>query len=234
MQLLCKIEDLASVPGPVYSAIGVFDGIHIGHQAVIGGAVRSARQNAGRAVVITFDPHPIRVLRPEKAPRILMTPANKRRAVEELGVDAMLTISFTPEFSKISAERFVERLFQSANRLREIWVGEGWRFGANRAGGISFLESVAQRFGIKVKAVSAVLVNDQVVSSSWIRAAMEEDQVDQAALLLGRPFALEYLRPTGKVSGPCEQAARALLWAKLMLDMERRVEDHAQLSEVVF
>ena len=138
MQLLYKIEDLALVPGPVYLAIGVFDGIHIGHQAVIGGAVRSARQSsAGRAVVITFDPHPIRVLRPEKTPRILMTPANKRRAVEELGVDAMLTISFTREFSSLSAEDFVQRLFQSANSLREIWVGEGWRFGANRAGGMS-------------------------------------------------------------------------------------------------
>src|ERR1700730_1916310 len=148
MQLLYKIEDLASVPGPVCLAIGVFDGIHIGHQAVIGGAVSSARQNAGRAVVITVDPHPIRVLRPEKAPRILMTPANKRRAVEELSVDAMLTISFTPEFSKISAERFVQRLFQSA--------------------------------------------------------------------------------------GPCEQAARALLWAKLMLDMDRRFEDRGSFSDLVF
>jgi riboflavin kinase/FMN adenylyltransferase len=234
MQLLYKIEDLALVPGPVYLAIGVFDGIHIGHQAVIGGAVRSARQNAGRAIVITFDPHPIRVLRPEKAPRILMTPANKRRAVEELGADAMLTISFTSEFSMISAERFVQRLFQSANSLREIWIGEGWRFGANRAGGISLLESIAQRFGIKVNAVPAVLVNNQVVSSSWIRAAMEEDQVDQAALLLGRPFALEYLRSTGKVTGPCEQAARALLWAKLMLDMDRRIEDRGSFSDLVF
>ncbi|MBV8274565.1 MAG: hypothetical protein JO170_04780, partial [Verrucomicrobia bacterium] len=161
-------------------------------------------------------------------------PANKRRAVEELGVDAMLTVSFTREFSKTSAEGFVEQLFKSANGLREIWVGEGWRFGANRAGGMGLLESIGQRFGIKVNAVPAVLVNDQVVSSSWIRAAMEEDRVDQAALLLGRPFALEYLRPTGKVAGPCEQTGRALLWAKLMLDMERRVEDRDSFSDLVF
>jgi riboflavin kinase/FMN adenylyltransferase len=234
MQLLNKIEDLVLVPGPVYLAIGVFDGVHIGHQAVISGAVRSARQSDGRAVVITFDPHPIRVLRPERAPRILMTPANKRRAVDELGVDALLTISFTREFSKTSPELFVQRLFQSANDLREIWIGAGWRFGTNRTGGVNSLESITRRLGIKVNAVPAVLVNDQVVSSSWIRAAMDQDQVDQAALLLGRPFALEYLRPTSKLTGPREQAARALLWAKMMLDMERRVEDHAQLSEVVF
>lgn len=225
MQLLNKIEDLVLVPGPVYLAIGVFDGVHIGHQAVISGAVRGARQRNGRAVVVTFDPHPVRVLRPEKAPRILMTPANKRRAVEELGVDAMLTISFTREFSKLSAELFVQSLFQCANGLREIWIGEGWRFGNNRTGGVSLLESVAQGLGIKVNAVPVVLLNDQVVSSSWIRAAMDQDQVDQATLLLGRPFALKYLRPSSKLAGPREQAARALLWAKLMLDMERRVED---------
>ena len=234
MQLLYKIEDLVLIPGPVYLAIGIFDGVHVGHQAVIGGAVRSARQSAGRAVVLTFDPHPIRVLRPEKAPRILMTPANKRRAVEELGVDAMLTISFTREFSNISAEDFVQRLFQNANSLREIWVGEGWRFGVNRSGGMSLLQSIAQRLGIKVKPVPAVLVNDQVVSSSWIRAAMEQDRVDQAAFLLGRPFALEYLRPTGKLTGPSEQAARARLWAKLMLDMERRVEDRDSFDDLGF
>jgi riboflavin kinase/FMN adenylyltransferase len=163
-----------------------------------------------------------------------MTSAKKRRAVEELGVDAMLTISFTREFSKTSPELFVQRLFQSANGLREIWIGEGWRFGTNRTGGVNLLESVAEPLGIKVNAVPAVLVNDQVVSSSWIRAAMDQDQVDQAALLLGRPFALEYLRPGHKLTGPCEQAARALLWAKLMLDMERRVEDRAQFSEFVF
>jgi riboflavin kinase/FMN adenylyltransferase len=234
MQLLNKIEDLVLVSGPVYLAIGVFDGVHIGHQKVISGAVHRARRSAGRAVVVTFDPHPIRVLRPEKAPRILMTPANKRRAVEELGVDVMLTISFTREFAQTSPELFVQRLFQNANDLREIWVGEGWRFGANRTGGTSLLESVTQRLGIEVNAVPALLINDQVVSSSWIRSAMDQDQVDQATLLLGKPFALEYLRPSNKLTGPREQAARALLWAKLMLDMERRIEDRAQLSELVF
>jgi riboflavin kinase / FMN adenylyltransferase len=234
MQLLNKIEDLVLVHGPVYVAIGVFDGVHLGHQAVISGAVRRARQNAGGAVVITFDPHPIRVLRPEKAPRILMTPINKRRAIEELGVDALLTVSFTPEFAKTSPELFVQRLSQNANDLREIWIGEGWRFGANRAGGVNSLELIAESLGIKVNAVPAVLVNDQVVSSSWIRAAMEQDQVDQATLLLGRPSALEYLRPTRLLAGPREQAARAVLWAELMLEMERQVEDRAQLNEFVF
>ena len=146
----------------------------------------------------------------------------------------MLTISFTREFSNISAEDFVQRLFQSANSLRAIWVGEGWRFGANRAGRMSLLQSIAHRLGIKVNAVPAVLANDQVVSSSWIRAAMEQDRVDQAAFLLGRPFALEYLRPTGKQTGPCEQAARAHLWAKLMLDMERWVEDRDSFGDLGF
>jgi FAD synthase len=99
MKVLNRIEDLASIPGPTHLAIGVFDGIHLGHQAVIGRAVRNAYRTGGSAIVVTFDPHPARVLRPEKPPRLLMAPLQKRRLVQELGVDAMLTINFTNEFS---------------------------------------------------------------------------------------------------------------------------------------
>jgi riboflavin kinase / FMN adenylyltransferase len=190
MKLLGKIEDLALMPGPTHLAIGVFDGIHLGHQAVINRAVRNARQAGGSAVVVTFDPHPVRVLRPEKAPRLLMSFPQKTRLVEEVGIDAMLTITFTREFSKTPPELFITRLHSAANELREICVGEGWRFGANRAGESCFLESMARQLGIKLSAVSPVLIDDRVVSSTRVRAALDRGDLDGASQLLGRPFAL--------------------------------------------
>jgi riboflavin kinase/FMN adenylyltransferase len=190
MRLLYNIEDLAFVAGPTHLAIGVFDGIHLGHQAVIGRALRNARQSGGSAVVVTFDPHPVQVLRPEKAPRLLMAPEQKRRLLEDLGVSALLTIAFTREFSKTSAELFIEKLHRAANELREICVGEDWRFGANRSGEAVLLQSLVQRHGIELNAVSPVRINDQAVSSTRVRAAVDRGDLKEAALLLGRPFAL--------------------------------------------
>ena len=190
MRLLYNIEDLAFVAGPTHLAIGVFDGIHLGHQAVISRALRNARRSGGSAVVVTFDPHPVQVLRPEKAPRLLMAPEQKRRLLEDLGVSALLTIAFTREFSKTSAELFIEKLHQAANELREICVGEGWRFGANRSGETVLLQSLVERHGIELNAVSPVRINDQAVSSTRVRAALDRGDLQEAALLLGRPFAL--------------------------------------------
>jgi riboflavin kinase / FMN adenylyltransferase len=188
MRLLDSIEDLATVPGPTHLAIGMFDGIHLGHQAVIGQAVRNARQAGGSAVVITFDPHPIRVLRPEKAPRLLMDPGQKRRMVERLGADAMLTITFTPGFAKTSPTLFIQQLHNSTNGLREICVGEGWRFGADRSGEIGLLASIAQSLGIRLSAVSSVRFDGKTISSTWVRAALERRDLNEASKLLGRPF----------------------------------------------
>jgi riboflavin kinase/FMN adenylyltransferase len=190
MKYLYQFEDLASVPGPTHLAIGVFDGVHLGHQAVIGRAVRNARQTGGSAVVVTFDPHPVRVLRPEKAPRLLTAPSQKGRLIEELGVDATLTIAFTREFSETSPELFVQTLDNAANELREICVGADWRFGANRSGGMDLLEAMARRREIKINAVSPVLIGDRAVSSTRVRLALDRGDLNEASRLLGRPFAL--------------------------------------------
>jgi riboflavin kinase / FMN adenylyltransferase len=190
MRLLYNIEALASVPGPTHLAIGVFDGVHLGHQAVIGQSVQNARRTGGSAVVVTFDPHPVRVLRPEKAPRLLMDPGQKQRMVERLGADAMLTITFTHEFSKTPPALFIQQLHNSANGLREICVGEGWRFGADRSGEIGLLASIAQNLGIRLNAVSSVQFDGKTVSSTWVRAALDRRDLNEASQLLGRPFAL--------------------------------------------
>jgi riboflavin kinase / FMN adenylyltransferase len=224
MRLLYNIEDLAFVAGPTHLAIGMFDGIHLGHQAVIGRAIRGARRSGGSAVVVTFAPHPIRALRPRYAPRLLMTPVQKRRLFEELGVDAVLTINFTKEFSKTSPELFIQKLTQAANDLVEICVGADWRFGSNRSGEIPELSSIARSLGIELSAVSPVLVDDRPASSTRVRAAIARSDLKEASRLLGRPFA----------SWRIIVAEEGSLWAKEIQEMDSRTKDDAEFVEVIF
>src|ERR1700674_3058247 len=124
MKVLRAIDELESLSGTKYLAIGVFDGLHIGHQAVIGRALASSRQTGGNAVVVTFDPHPIRVLRPEKAPRLLTSTRHKVKLIEKLGADAILLLEFTLEFSKTPPRTFIEKLARAAKHLNQICVGQ--------------------------------------------------------------------------------------------------------------
>ncbi len=190
MKVLRAIDELRSLPGSTHLSIGVFDGLHIGHQAVIGRALESSRQTGGNAVVVTFDPHPVRVLRPEKAPRLLTSTRHKVKLIEKLGVDAVLLLEFTLEFSKTPPETFIEKLVQAANRLSQICVGQEWTFGANRSGSIRLLEEMAPKLGFQVASVPPVLVGDRVISSTLIRSAVECGDLESAARYLGRDFTI--------------------------------------------
>src|ERR1700740_2362428 len=134
MKILRTIDELKSVLGPTHLAIGVFDGLHLGHQAVIGRALESSFQTGGNAVVVTFHPHPVRVLRPEKAPRLLTSTPHKLRLIENLRVQPILLLEFALEFSRTPPDIFIEKLVRAANRLSQICVGQEWTFGANRSG----------------------------------------------------------------------------------------------------
>jgi riboflavin kinase/FMN adenylyltransferase len=188
MKILRQFGELNTIGGPIHAAIGVFDGVHLGHRAVIDHAIRGAQESGGRSVVITFHPHPIRVLRPEKAPRLLTSTQHKMRLIDRLGVDALLILDFTLEFAKTSAERFVELLVSNANDLRQVCVGEGWTFGANRAGTVDLLSKLGSRHGFIVTSQPAIVIQGQVVSSTLVRAAVERGDFTEAATLLGRDF----------------------------------------------
>ena len=224
MQLLHNIGDLKLIRGPTHLAIGVFDGLHLGHQTVIGRAVQNAEQSGGSAVVVTFDPHPVRVLRPAKAPRLLMTPLQKRQTIEKLGAAAMLVIPFTPEFAKTPPEIFFSKLHSSADDLCEICVGDGWRFGAARSGDLSLLKSIAERHGIRLTAIPTVTINEMVASSTRIRAAVKRGDFDEVSRLLGRPFRLCGIIATES----------ALLWAREIDAMDCQVRDEVDFCETVF
>jgi riboflavin kinase/FMN adenylyltransferase len=190
MEILRTIDELGSLAGSTHLAIGVFDGLHLGHQAVIGRAQEAARQTRGNAVVVTFDPHPVRVLRPEKAPRLLTSTRHKVKLIERLGVDAVLLLEFTLEFSKTPPEIFVEKLVRAAKHLRQICVGQEWTFGANRSGSIRLLEELAPKMGFQVASVPPVSVDGRVVSSTLIRSAVECGDLESAAKYLGRDFTI--------------------------------------------
>ncbi len=180
MVVLHSIGDLARVPGPVHLAIGVFDGVHLGHQAVIRTALDQPR---GSAVLVTFDPHPARVLRPERAPRLLTSTRHKLAIVERLGVRHALVLAFDDTFASTEAEDFVRQLQSACRPLGSIAVGEDWTFGHRARGSVALLRSL----GLDVHAVGAVQVDGAVARSTGVREAIETGDFERAARLLGRP-----------------------------------------------
>ncbi len=215
--LLHSIAELAGVPGPLFLAIGVFDGVHLGHQAVIGRALADARSAGGEAVAVTFDPHPMRLLRPSQAPRLLTSTPHKIRLIENLGVRCILTIPFTSEFASKAPEDFIREIAAAANPLQEICVGYAWSFGKGRAGNLDLLAELGDSLGFNEVGVSAVQIDGQIVSSTIIRAAVEAGDLAAAARFLGRAYQIwgtvEAGRrlgrtlgfPTANLSAHCEQ-----------------------------
>ena len=191
MHFLHSIAELSAVPGPVFLAIGVFDGVHLGHQAVIRRALDDARAAGGTAVVVTFKPHPLRVTRPELAPRLLTATRHKAQLIERLGVNHLLIVPFTGEFASMPPEHFVRQLHAACRPLREICVGHSWEFGKGRAGNLPLLKRMGDELGFDEIGIPAVTVDGEVVSSTSIRAAVEAGDLDKAARLLGRDYTLQ-------------------------------------------
>jgi len=182
--------------------IGVFDGVHRGHQATIGYAVSEARSRGLRSVVLTFDPHPSEVVRPGSHPAMLTSSARKAELLAELGVDAMCLLPFTAEFSRLSAESFVHDILVERLHASLVVVGENFRFGHRAAGDVALLERLGQRFGYVVEA--APLVGEAaapVFSSTYIRACVDAGDVAAAASALGRPHRLEGIVVRGDQRG---------------------------------
>jgi riboflavin kinase/FMN adenylyltransferase len=176
-----------SWPRPVV-ALGNFDGLHRGHQKLIDEVRRQARERAGTSVVMIFDPHPPRVLRPDKAPPLLMTLDQKIEAFERAGVDALAIVRFTPELSKWEPELFVETVLIGWLRVAEVWVGANFLFGRERSGTFTLLRALGEDRGFHVEPIEPVRYKDFVVSSTRIRRLVAEGRVDEAGSLLGHHY----------------------------------------------
>ena len=184
-----SLDELAAADQPLHLALGVFDGVHLGHQAVISAAVEAARRDGGLAGLLTFDPHPIRVIAPAKAPAsLLATLDHKARIVADLGVEVFVALRFDKEFAALEAGEFIERLTRAP--VRTVAVGEDWRFGKNRSGDVPFLTREASTRGFRLEAVPPVMFEGDRISSTRIRQAIRDGNLDDASRMLGRPYSI--------------------------------------------
>ncbi len=204
MQVLADIADLARLPGPLHLAIGVFDGLHLGHRAVIAEAMASRDRVGGTTVVVTFDPHPVEVLAPENAPRLLTDTPHKLLLLErEFGIPSVLLVPFDCEFARWSGEEFVNRLLAAApdGGIARICVGEEWRFGRDRSGDVALLHRLGDEHGFAVSGMGLVEVGGHRVSSTRVREAVAEGDFSTAASLLGRPYGVHGMVEKGRQLG---------------------------------
>jgi riboflavin kinase/FMN adenylyltransferase len=190
MQVLRSISELSRLPGPLFLAIGVFDGVHLGHQAVISTSARHAREAGGTPVVVTFDPHPAKVLRPKDAPHLLTATQHKIALIRDLGVAHLLVLHFDQQFAATAPDEFVRQLVTNSRPLREICVGHEWSFGKGRAGNLALLKQLGTTYDFDVVGVQAVTVNGEAVSSTAIRRAVAGGDLIQATQMLGREYTI--------------------------------------------
>ncbi|WP_367872309.1 bifunctional riboflavin kinase/FAD synthetase [Luteolibacter sp. Populi] len=187
---LTTIAELAKATGPHHLALGVFDGVHLGHQAVIGGALAARAKSGGTCGVLTFDPYPIRVLAPEKAPRRLLASLDhKAEILGRMGVDFLLALHFDHARAGQAAEDFVREI--AASGVATLAVGEDWRFGKSRRGDVAMLARLSQDHGFQLAALPPVMMDGERISSTRIRQAIRDGSMEAAARMLGRPYTVE-------------------------------------------
>ncbi len=205
MTLPAQLDGLAAARDlprrPLHVAIGMFDGVHLGHRAVVEAAAASARQSGGLAVALTFDPHPSRLLRPDAAVPLLQPAGIRGRRLVAAGLDAVITQPFTAEFAAIEADDFLPMLMAALPTLRTIYVGENWRFGRGRRGDIDLLTTEAKRHGLRIFSAPRVNFDGEPISSTRIRAALREGQLDLVNAMLGYTYATDGLVREGQRLG---------------------------------
>ncbi len=190
MKIINHIEEVhPQYPNPVI-AIGVFDGVHRGHQELIRRAVRRARAVKGTAVVLTFWPHPVQVLKPEIHLPLLTSLPHRLQLIEALGVDLCVIIPFTRAFSQLSPQQFIEKYLIKRFKPKDIFVGYDFRFGKNRTGDMKIFRAMGKDHGFHVTTIEAIKGQQSVISSTHIRELIATGQLRRAGQLLGRPVSL--------------------------------------------
>jgi riboflavin kinase/FMN adenylyltransferase len=181
----------AEIARPVVLTLGVFDGLHLGHQLIIGRVIERARHLGAVPTVLTFDPHPRAVLHPESAPPLLQTFDQKVEAFGVLGVEQTIVVRFTPEFAEVSAREFLKDVVHERLHAKEVYLGRGFAFGRGREGDINLLRRVSGELGFFADEVPEVRLRGQRISSSRIRELLLGGRVNLARRMLGRPYGVE-------------------------------------------
>lgn len=190
MQIFRQAQELQTGSRKVSLAIGMFDGVHLGHQQLIRHAVLDARQHNGLAVIVTFDRHPAEIIAPDRRPPLIYSLPQKLRALEATEADAVLLLEFTREFSRQTGEQFIRQLARDFGQLYSICVGSTFTFGHQRSGNVALLKTLGQELHFQVHGLAAVALDGETVSSTRIRETIRAGDLDAASQMLGRTYAL--------------------------------------------
>jgi riboflavin kinase/FMN adenylyltransferase len=190
MLLITDIENLKQNISESIITLGNFDGLHLGHQALIRMVRERAKETSRTSMVVTFRPHPLKILHPDKCPPLISIYEEKIRLIEELGVDVLVKIPFTLDFAKMEPEAFVREILCRKLGAREIFVGDNYRFGRGRAGNIEMLRKLGDECGFIVRDVEQIALDGEAISSTKIRQLLRDGEVEKAARLLGRDYAI--------------------------------------------
>lgn len=201
MQVFHSLNEIPGNFGPTVVAIGNFDGVHRGHQAIIANLRQRAGELGAKSVALTFDPHPVRVLRPEQAPRLITPMAQRLELLASTGLDATVVIPFTEAFSKLSAREFAQQVLSQALRAVEVHEGDNFRFGHNATAGTPELIELGRELGFHVEAHTALKIRGIAISSSEVRRRIADGDLSTARALLGRPFSVHSTPARGRGIG---------------------------------
>src|ERR687891_641571 len=186
MKIFCHIEDRALSPWESVATLGNFDGIHLGHQALVRNAVADAGRLGIPSVVLTFEPHPLKILAPERAPNLILAHKDKMQLLQSFGVDIVVVQNFDLSFASLEAKEFVRRFLVDRLKIKKVWVGQDLRFGQRRKGDVDDLTRWGKELGFEVGVVPPVMVNGIRVSSTGIRQLLAEGRVEEVEPMLGR------------------------------------------------
>jgi len=201
MKIIDGIENVKqNLPYPVLT-LGNFDGVHLGHQAIFRMLKERAREMKGTSIVYTFVPHPMRVIAPERAPKLLTTYKEKITLIEEFGIDVIICTNFTKEFANISAEDFVKEILCNTLNVKEIFIGANYLFGKGRKGSPELLERLGKECGFTVSVIDEIAFDNAVLSSSGIRNLVAKGRVEEAMKFLGRHYSVEGIVVEGAKRG---------------------------------
>ncbi len=213
MEIIEGIENIQKPFRNPVITLGNFDGIHIGHQRIFQKVIDTAKRMGGESVAITFEPHPLKVLSPERCPPLITPFRKKMMFMEQTGIEKVLCLRFTKTFSEISPPDFIKTILLERVGAKKIIIGYNYRFGKGKAGTVDSLKKICASFGIDVEVVEAFIIDDIPVSSSKIRELIREGEVEKATKLLGREYLI-----IGKVI-PGTQRGRHLGFPTANLEM---------------
>ena len=190
MKIIHAANEMKPAGRKVCLAIGVFDGVHLGHQQIIRQTIADTHQHDAIALVLTFDRHPNTVVAPDRVPPLIYSLPQKLGAIESLGADTLLLIHFDEKFSRQSGENFIRSLARDFGKIQSLCVGADFVFGHKRSGNVALLKKLGGELGFTVHGLAAVSLDNQIVSSTRIREAIRAGNLDAASQMLGRPYAI--------------------------------------------